>query len=235
MSVRHALLGLLEQHPRHGYDLHDAFEAMVGGEQNWDIKPAQVYTTLSRLEKAGLVVREAVEQDGGPEKVIYNITDCGRQELGEWLIQPVKMEHQRDEFFLKMMVSLISESESARRILYTQRTSLFQELHRWTAQKAGADPKTELAHILLMDQVIMHLEADLRWLEMVETRLDDIAHQPMPEPEVRPRGRPPKADKGSTYPPPKQKEPEKKENMDGKEMILIPAVKLTSVFKFDKE
>lgn len=209
MSVKHAILGLLAQHPRHGYDLHDAFEAMIGGKQNWDIKPAQVYTTLARLEKAGWVVRDAVEQDGGPEKVIFAITDLGQEALETWLLEPVETEHQKDEFFIKIMVSLISETENARRILYAQRTSLYQELHRRTAQKADADPKSELAHILLMDQVIMHLEADLRWLEMVETRLDEIADQPLPEPESRPRGRPPKADKSSTYTPPAEKLPER--------------------------
>ena len=62
MSVRNALLGLLEQRPRHGYELHDAFEAMAGGEDNWDVKPAQVYATLARLEPAGLIVQVSLYQ-----------------------------------------------------------------------------------------------------------------------------------------------------------------------------
>ena len=78
MSVRYALLGLLAQRPRHGYDLHAAFEAVVGGEQNWDVKPAQIYTTLARLEESGLVKEDSVEQSGGPEKRIYTITRTGR-------------------------------------------------------------------------------------------------------------------------------------------------------------
>ena len=64
MSVRHAVLGLLVQRPRHGYELRAVFEAMAGGEENWDVKPAQVYTTLTRMEKSGLVVEQSVEQDG---------------------------------------------------------------------------------------------------------------------------------------------------------------------------
>ena len=202
MSVRNALLGLLAQQPRHGYELHDAFEAMVGGKQNWDIKPAQVYTTLSRLEKSGLVAQKSVEQDGGPEKVIYNITDQGMDELNAWLSEPVKTAHQRDEFYLKLMLYLATENGSPNQIIYTQRASLFQELHTLTAQRAEADPQSELAHILHMDQAIMRVEADLRWLDMVESRLDEIADQPLPGPESRRRGRPPKGDKGSTYPPP---------------------------------
>ena len=53
MSVRNAILGLLAQQPRHGYELRAAFEALVGGGELWDVKPSQIYTTLSRLEAAG--------------------------------------------------------------------------------------------------------------------------------------------------------------------------------------
>ena len=202
MSVKHALLGLLAQRPRHGYELHQAFEAMVGGKDNWEVKPAQVYTTLSRLEKGGFVVQDSIEQDGGPEKVIYSVTEAGLVELQDWLSQPVKTQHQRDEFFLKLVLSLVSEGSRPTKMIYTQRASLFQELHDLTAQREAADPKSELAYILLMDQAIMRVEADLRWLDIVETRLDEIADQPLPEPESRRRGRPPRGDKGSTYPPP---------------------------------
>lgn len=195
MSVRNGLLGLLAQRSRHGYELHAAFEALVGGKRNWDVKPAQVYTTLARLKDAGLVVDEGLEQDGGPEKRIFAITEAGCAELLTWFKSPVDPEHRRDEFFLKLMLSLGSTEAEPRRIIYTQRATLYQELHDLTTQRAGADPRSELAHILLLDQAIMHIEADLRWLEIVEVRLDEIARQPLPTPEVRPRGRPPKTDK----------------------------------------
>lgn len=192
MSVRNALLGLLEQRSRHGYELHDAFEAIVGGERNWDVKPAQVYTTLARLEEGGLVAQECLEQAGGPEKRIFSITPAGRQELYTWFHTPVKAEHQRDEFFLKLMLSLVTGEADPRRLIYIQRASLYQQLHDLTGQISEVDPHIELAHLLLLEQAIMHLEADLRWLEMIEARLDEITRQPIPKPESRPRGRPPK-------------------------------------------
>lgn len=192
MSVRNALLGLLDQRPRHGYDLTSAFQAMVGGRENWDLKPAQVYTTLSRLQESGLVAVESLEQDGGPEKTIYTITEEGRAELRAWLSSPVRAAHQRDEFFLKLMLALATQEVEPRKVIYTQRASLYQELHALTTQRTNADPRSELAYILLMDQAIMHLEADLRWLDMIEARLDEMRRQPLPEPEIRPRGRPPK-------------------------------------------
>lgn len=190
MSVRNALLGLLAQRPRHGYDLRAAFEALVGGEENWDVKPAQVYTTLARLEENGLVVKEAIGQEGGPEKRVYAITAAGRAELETWFATGVESEHQRDEFFVKLMLSLAVDGANPRKVIRTQRALLYQKLHDMTAQRQQTNPETELAHILLLDKTVMHLEADLRWLDMVEARLDEVRRQPLPQPEVKPRGRP---------------------------------------------
>jgi DNA-binding PadR family transcriptional regulator len=190
MSVRNSLLGLLAQAPRHGYELHAVFEAVVGGQANWDVKPAQVYSTLARLEEAGLVAEEGVEQAGGPEKRIFAITEAGQRELEAWLAEPVQSEHQRDEFFLKLMLCLTTGIADPRRLIYIQRASLYRELHAVTTRRTVADPRRELAQILLLDQVVMHLEADLRWLDIVEQRLDDIKRQPPPRPEPKPRGRP---------------------------------------------
>lgn len=192
MPVRHALLGLIAQRPRYGYELYTALTALVGGRDNWDLKAPQVYTTLSRLEKSGLVTEESIEKDGDPDKHIYAITVAGQAELDKWLQTGVPSEYQRDEFFLKLMLGLERSDIDTRKVLHVQREMLYKELHRITAQRQQADTKTDLAHILLMDKTIMYLEADLRWLEMIETRLDDMLHQSLPEPELRPRGRPPK-------------------------------------------
>ena len=190
MSVRHAVLGLLAQRSRHGYELHTAFEALVGGQHNWDVKPAQIYTTLSRLEKDGLVAKEAVEQDGGPEKRVFAITPAGRSLLAQWFASGVEQDHQRDEFFVKLMISLATGGAPPHRVIQAQRALLFQDLHDMTSQRNRSNPKTELAQILLYDKGIMHLEADLRWLDMIEARLDEVSRQPMRAPEVKTRGRP---------------------------------------------
>lgn len=185
-----AILGLLAQRPRHGYELRAAFEALIGGEQNWEVKPAQIYTTLSRLEEGGLVAQTAVEQSGGPEKRIYDITEAGRRELEGWFHGAVQGEPQRDEFYLKLMLSLSNDEANPYNVIQVQRSRLYQDLHRITTQRQALDPKSELAQIFLMDKAVMHLEADLRWLDMVESRLDEIRRHPPPEPESRPRGRP---------------------------------------------
>ena len=190
MSVRHAVLGLLAQRPRHGYELRAAFQALVGGKENWDVKPAQIYTTLTRLEQGGFVAEDSIEQDAGPEKRIYVITLAGRKILAEWFACGVEPGHQQDEFFLKLMIGLMSGAADPYYLIQTQRTHLFQKLHDITEQRSYVDPSRELAMIFLLDKAAMHLEADLRWLDMIEGRLDEIKRQPLPEPESKPRGRP---------------------------------------------
>ena len=190
MSVRHTLLGLLTQQPRYGYELRAAFMALAGGAEAWDVKPAQIYTTLNRMAESGLVSKNAAEGDSSDEKVVFAITENGREELARWLGQGSLDDPQQDPFFLKLMLSLELPEVDAAVLIQTQRSALYQELHRITTVRTRLDPHSELARILLMDKAIMHLEADLRWLDMIESRLEEVQSQPAPRPELRHRGRP---------------------------------------------
>ncbi len=195
MSVRNAILGLLDQHPRHGYELRAAFESLVGGEDLWDVKPAQIYTTLARLEECGLVQTTSDLGEGDePGRRIYAITPAGQAELAAWYQTGVENGHQRDEFFIKLMLSLSTGNANPRRVIQAQRSKLYQDLHSITTRRDQSNPRSELAQIFLLDKMIMHIEADLRWLDLVEARLDEVKRQPVPEPEIRPRGRPKKND-----------------------------------------
>lgn len=203
MSIRHALLGLLAQRPRHGYELRAAFEAVVGGAEAWDVKPAQIYTTLDRLNEAGLVkLASDIGHGDEPSRRVYALTESGRQALHDWFNCAVETQHQRDEFFVKLVVALFSGEGSVERILQSQRSHLYKEMHAMTTLRDSYNPRQGMAQILLLDKAIMHLEADLRWMDITEVRIEAIKGQPFPEPEIRPRGRPRKGDKGSTYPPP---------------------------------
>ncbi len=193
MSVRNAILGLLSQQPRHGYMLRAAFESLVGGDVIWDAKPAQIYTTLARLEESGLVRREGTDQVGGPEKHIFAITPAGEKELAAWFASGVEESRQRDEFFVKLMLSIHGEGGDPAKVIQAQRGTLYQDLHDLTARRGRCDPMTDLAKILLLDKTLMHVEADLRWLDMVEARIDEMERQKKAVPAARPRGRPRKA------------------------------------------
>lgn len=99
----------------------------------------------------------------------------------------------RDDLYLKLMLTLVVEPGKALQVLMVQRCDLFHELHDLTTRRNALDPWKQLARILLLDSAIMHTEAELRWLDMVEARLEDIREQPPPLPPPRPRGRPKKS------------------------------------------
>ena len=84
MAIKHALLGLLAEGPKHGYELKTAFDETIG--ERWSLNIGQVYNTLNRLARDGYVVlQEEVEQETRPDKKIYAITEAGREELSRWL------------------------------------------------------------------------------------------------------------------------------------------------------
>ncbi len=190
--VQNAILALLALRPRHGYELRGLFEAALGG--SWELNSGQIYSSLDRLARDGLVVQEGIEKGGGPDKKLWALTDEGRKELANWFASPVPRDYRlRDELYLKLVLALEARPEAARQILMSQRRELFQELHDLTMRRNLLDPRRHLARILLLDSAIMHTEGELRWLDMVEARLDDIRKQPPPQPSPRPRGRPKKA------------------------------------------
>jgi DNA-binding PadR family transcriptional regulator len=193
MSVRFGLLGLIQERPRHGYELIQAFEALVGGESSWELKPAQAYSTLKRLEEGGQI--RASGSGEGEDRVIYSITEAGREELSAWLTEPVAERAARDEFFVKLLVCLRLDGPGAQRLLYAQRSSLLKELHALHERRTLTPSGSQLSLVLMLDLGSMRIEASLRWLDMVEARLDEIMKQPQSEPTLRPRGRPRQGEK----------------------------------------
>lgn len=129
--------------------------------------------------------------NGQQSKGEYAITPKGHDELMDWFRESAIEEPHQDPFYLKLMLSLELDEVDASRLIVIQRAALFQELHRITEQRQALDPQNQLAQMLLMDKSAMHLEADLRWLDMIESRLDEVQRQPAPKAALRPRGRPP--------------------------------------------
>lgn len=195
-SVQNAILALLGERPRHGYELRGLFRAALGG--HWELNSGQIYSSLDRLARDGLVVQEGIEKSGGPDKILWTLTDEGKQVAQAWFNSPVPRHYRlRDELYLKLVLSFVAPPAQARHILIVQRRELFQEMHDLTARRNSLDPRQQLARILLLGSAIMHTEAELRWLDMVEARLDDIRGQPPPMPPPRIRGRPRKAPGGA--------------------------------------
>jgi DNA-binding PadR family transcriptional regulator len=167
MAVREGLLSLLEPGPRYGYQLKTEFEAVTGGV--WTLNVGQVYTTLDRLERDGLVATN--EADGQKS---YELTVAGREELGAWWqAVPADDPPPRDELMLKVLMAIEKGREHAIGVITRQRTALFALLqqHRRAGPGSAGDGPDALAAELVTDALVVRAEADLRWLDLCEARL----------------------------------------------------------------
>lgn len=166
MTVRLGLLALLDAGPKYGYQLHTSFKERTG--DTWPLNIGQIYTTLARLERDGLV--EPAGDDGDGHQ-IYALTDEGRGELERWFATPVaRADRPRDELAIKLAVALSVSDVDVREVLQTQRTATLRDLQELTRQKRllGDD---DLASALALDSLIYQAEAEARWLDSCEERL----------------------------------------------------------------
>lgn len=189
MSVKYALLALLYQRPLHGYELGRRLTLAVNAE--WDVKPGQIASTLVRLNEAGLVDFEVEAASDAPDRKVYRLTEAGEAELQQWYETPEVRDYRLgDAFYLKLVLSLSGGPVSPEQILVTQRRELYQQLHQVTELRQQAHPRNDLPWLLLLESAAMHLEADLRWIEMCQARLDDLKQYSPPKPSPGQRGRP---------------------------------------------
>jgi DNA-binding PadR family transcriptional regulator len=166
VSVRHSLLALLDAGPMHGYGLKTEFEAATG--EVWPLNVGQVYTTLGRLERDGLVTTEA-DADG---QKVYRITEDGRGELRRWFETPVAREVvPRQELAIKLVFAMRSGLADVAGVVQRERVATVRSLQEFTRLKASAESDGDLAWVLMLDGLIFQAEAEDRWLELCEARL----------------------------------------------------------------
>src|SRR5215471_18458378 len=172
MSVREGLLALLADGPRNGHQLKTEFEAATGGV--WPLNVGQVYTTLDRLERDGLVtqtVGNGTERNGGTQKR-YELTAAGREELAAWWsLVPADDPPPRDELMLKVLFASTHGREHALTVITEQRTALLAMLQ---AHRRASRAKTseDDATAMVRDALVVRAEADLRWLDLCEARVN---------------------------------------------------------------
>jgi DNA-binding PadR family transcriptional regulator len=166
VSVRYGLLSLLAEAPAHGYELKTAFEHRTGG--SWALNIGQVYTTLQRLERDGLVA--ALPADG--ERHEYRITPEGATALEAWFANPIVPEAPpRDELTIKVLLAVAAGDVDVTDLLQRQRRASIEQLQAYTRRKAQADPEADVAFLILLDALIFRTEAEIRWLDASEARI----------------------------------------------------------------
>lgn len=154
----------------HGYDLRKELGTELG--TGWAVNYGQVYSTLERLVRDGLVVRsDTVSTSDAPDRKLYTVTPAGRAALRNWFLSPVGGdETRRDELFAKVMLGLTSDVPVAD-IIQVQRKSELRRIAELTALKETMNPVLDLAEILQVDLFILRTEAVIRWLEVAESKI----------------------------------------------------------------
>jgi len=188
MSVRHALLALLSEGPKYGLQLREEFEARTG--EVWPLNVGQVYQTLQRLERDGLVESDDDGDDGdtSPQKG-FRITEDGTAELAAWLRTPPDLASPpRDELVMKILVAIRMPGTDPHEVIQVHRRYLVELMQQWTRIKED-EAESDVSLALVVDAELFRLDAVIRWLDAADGRLKRAAADgpPPPPPTALPR------------------------------------------------
>ena len=185
MSVRHALLALLSEGPKYGLQLRQEFEARTG--EVWPLNVGQVYTTLQRLERDGLVESDDAGDDG-PQRA-YRITASGEHELAAWLRTPPDLSSPpRDELVIKVLVASRVPGVDVHDVIQAHRRQIVELMQQWTGFKQeGAE--LDLPFALMVEAELARLQAVIKWLDVADRHVKRAAKNPAqaPGPKLRRR------------------------------------------------
>jgi DNA-binding PadR family transcriptional regulator len=167
VSVRHALLGLLSEGPKYGMQLKEEFEAATG--DAWPLNVGQVYTTLQRLERDGLV--ESDEAGTDERQRDYRITPRGEAELDGWLTNPPSVgAPPRDELTTKILVALRVPGVDVHEVIQVHRRQVVELMQQWTRCKQD-EADLDLPFVLMVEAELARLDAVVKWLDLADRQV----------------------------------------------------------------
>jgi DNA-binding PadR family transcriptional regulator len=162
------MLALLSEGPKYGLQLREEFEARTG--DIWPLNVGQVYTTLQRLERDGLIACESDASEQESTQKVYRITRAGDDELREWLRTPPDLSSPpRDELVMKVLMALRMPGTDVREVIQAHRRYLVELMQQWTRIKehSAAD---DMGAALAVDAELFRLDSVVRWLDSAEAR-----------------------------------------------------------------
>ncbi|MDE9366607.1 PadR family transcriptional regulator [Luteipulveratus sp. YIM 133132] len=175
MSNAHVMLGLLSRGQQHGYDLKRAHDEQFPAAR--PLAYGQVYATLQRLEKQGLVEPVTVERVDGPDRTVYALTDAGRTELADWLDSPEPPSpYVSNPLAVKVTLTILAAGEQeAHTYLRRQRAAHLDRMRDYTRTKT--ESSSSLPQVLAADYALAHLDADLRWIDTALQRVGALTKE----------------------------------------------------------
>lgn len=181
MSIKHGLLALLSEGPAYGAALKADFESRTGN--TWPVNVGQIYTTLDRLQRDGMVASDEPDAEG---RIRYRLTDAGRTELELWWRTPVdRGATPREELVIKLALAVTSPGIDSAAVAQTQRSATMHRLQQLTRLKTSIDPAADLAWLMVVEHQLFAAEAEIRWLDQLEASLSRYGHRtPAPSAEA---------------------------------------------------
>ena len=179
MSLEHAILGFVHERPRSGYDLKKAFDRSVA--HFWPASQSQIYRTLDRLTRDGMVEVQVIQQDGKPNRKVYHLTEDGLLELRDWLVSPLPLNPFREAFLIQFFwADAITRDELVK--LLEDRASKHRERMEYyigALQRFEGKPPVgvwdKVLQPLIVDAGIAQEKAWLSWIERTVEKVKSVS------------------------------------------------------------
>jgi DNA-binding PadR family transcriptional regulator len=179
MSLDHAILAFVNEQARSGYDLKKAFDDSIA--HVWPANQSQIYQTLARLLKQGMVKMSVVQQEGKPNRKVYSITPSGQAELRRWLAAPLPINNLREAFVIQFFFADAITLEELVELLEERARAHHARLEFFRQARKGQDetpPKGRWDKVLHPLTVELGIALDETWLAWAERAKSQVKALP---------------------------------------------------------
>ncbi len=170
MSLKYALLGMLTEGPKYGYEIKQNFESIL--DNVWSVSYGQLYPTLHRLSALGWVTKKTAPGKKAGDKNVYSITAAGKQELDDWLLKPLRTTYNvKDEFTLKFLFFNKLEKGSVLRYLREQQHRIDEQCQKYEDTLSSMQNEQDFFLKAIVRKGIVHLQAEHTWLQEIISKM----------------------------------------------------------------
>lgn len=174
MNAQYVLLSFLADESNYGYELKKKYDSYF--DKDKPILPGQIYSSLARLKRDNKIKEVSDTSNSGssgPDRIRYEITDLGKEQLKMWLASPEEPAPQlQATMYVKTVLAILMDGDAAP-YLDNQRRAHIQKMRSLTDERRNSN----LSDMLLIDHALYHLEADLRWIELTISRLKKLKEE----------------------------------------------------------
>jgi DNA-binding PadR family transcriptional regulator len=167
-----AILGLIAEQPRHGYEIESVIQER--GMREWtEIGFSSIYYLLKKLEKAGLIEGEMVQEGRGPARKVYQITPAGREARRAGVIDALSVPRR---CYLPLQLGLANlpgiSTDEALAALRQYRNALAERLAQVRARRESQGPLPYFVEAMF-DHSLTMIGAELGWADKFVKQMEE--------------------------------------------------------------